>query len=223
MNFKAAVGYARTSGLINPKTSIPNQIRSIEKYCHEKEIKLHQIYVDECKSGTKVQGRDSYIQMMTRLDMEYINTVVVSNFDRLNRDSLEFTKTVTALKHKGIGVLSIMQNANSIELTPIQISMAGLQVEMENNFRADRLKDGRKRMQSLGKFHKNNTPFGYDLDDERYLQINNKEAEIVKFIFDKFEILKNYSHLLLELKEKYEIFGPWSDTKKIKIKKFICY
>lgn len=206
MEFKVAVGYARTSGEINPKTSIPNQIHVIEEYCKEHKIFLKKIYVDECKTGTQVQGRDQYIQMIDTLEAEKVDLVIVSNFDRLSRKSFEFTGTVKKLKQNYIDVYSIAHGLNTLSMQDIQISIAGAQAEWENNMRIERLSSGRKHVRSQGKFNANNVPFGYKLDEERYLIIHPEEAIIVKELFDVFLSKKNYAHTIKEIKEKHPTF-----------------
>ena len=54
---RVAVGYARTSSIINPKSSIPNQHKLITEYCKNHNILLREILTDEEKSGIRVEGR----------------------------------------------------------------------------------------------------------------------------------------------------------------------
>lgn len=217
MRNKIADGYVRTSGEINPKTSIPNQINTIKEYCKNNQIILRKIYKDECKTGTKVEGRNQYIEMKRTLENANINTIVVSNFDRFSRDSLEFTKTVTALKKQGIGVISVAQNQNSMDMSSLEIAFAGIQAEMENNFRIERLATARNQVRKQGKFNPNTCPFGYSLDSNRYLVINEEEATIVKEIFEIFLQEDTYAKTFKRIKEKYPSFSHRAD----KIKKIL--
>lgn len=200
MNFKIAVGYARTSGEINPKTSIPNQINAIEEFSRDHQVFLRKIYVDECKTGTKVEGRDQYAQMTQLLDEEDINMVIVSNFDRFSRNSLDFTRTITTLKRRGIGIYSLAQNSNTMNMSAVEIAMAAIQAEMENNMRIERLSSARNQVRRQGKFNSTNLPFGYTLDDQRYLIINQEETDIVKDVFEIFLREENYAKTFNQIK-----------------------
>ncbi|MFB6467395.1 recombinase family protein [Cytobacillus sp. Hz8] len=206
MDFKIAVGYARTSGEINPKTSIPNQINAIKEYCQNHQIILRKIYMDECKTGTRVEGRDGYLEMKHALEKENINTVVVSNYDRFGRDSLEFTKTIVSLKKIGVGVISVSQGSNSIDMSTIQIAMSGIQAEMENKFRIERLKTGREHVRKLGKFNIQLVPYGYQLNENRHLVINPHEAPIVQELFETFIREENFTRTYELIKAKYPSF-----------------
>lgn len=93
-----------------------------------------------------------------------------------------------------------------MDMSSIQIAMAGMQAEMENNFRIERLATGRRQVRKQGKFGSRTTPFGYSLDNERYLIINQKDAEIVKNIFELFLKEKNYRQTMKLIKEKFPSF-----------------
>jgi len=60
-----AVGYCRTSGEgQRNNTSIPRQRKAIEQFCQQKGWTFVGHYVDEAKSGSKVDGRDDFGRMM---------------------------------------------------------------------------------------------------------------------------------------------------------------
>jgi DNA invertase Pin-like site-specific DNA recombinase len=62
-----AGGYCRTSSEgQRENTSIPNQQHDITRFVKAQGWKLTRFYVDECKSGAKLAGRDEFQQMMPR-------------------------------------------------------------------------------------------------------------------------------------------------------------
>lgn len=87
LGIRVAVGYARTSGAINPEASIPTQKTQIEEYCQRNGIILREIFVDACKSGTTVVGRTAYYEMNRLIERERIDCMLVTYLDRLSRDS----------------------------------------------------------------------------------------------------------------------------------------
>jgi DNA invertase Pin-like site-specific DNA recombinase len=60
-----AVGYCRTSGEgQRDNTSIPRQKNEIERFIASNEWEFVGHYVDECKSGATVAGRDDFKRML---------------------------------------------------------------------------------------------------------------------------------------------------------------
>ncbi len=85
-----ACGYCRTSGEgQRDNTSIPRQKEAIEEYCrhHGFEFVVH--YIDESKSGAKVQGREAYQRMIRDAATQRFDLVVVFDITRLARDGAE--------------------------------------------------------------------------------------------------------------------------------------
>ncbi|SOB90551.1 DNA invertase Pin-like site-specific DNA recombinase [Ureibacillus xyleni] len=214
---RIAVGYARTSGIINPKSSIPTQMETIKKYCQKNNIILKHIFVDECKTGTKVEGRNQYQEMKKLIKTEQIDMVIVAFSDRLARDSYEFILTMNDMVEQGIEFVSVSENLTSHFMSPLQIVMMGLQVELENKQRNQRIIESSREKFRQGKFIYTKKPYGYDVDKNYYLIIKEDEAAIVRRIYEEFLKGKGTTLIARELnaeglynKEKEK---PWSNVK----------
>jgi site-specific DNA recombinase len=55
-------------------------------------------YVDESKSGSKIEGRDAFNQMIVDAAKDQFNVVVVYKIDRLARDGVDILSTAKVLK-----------------------------------------------------------------------------------------------------------------------------
>jgi site-specific DNA recombinase len=216
-NIRIAVGYARTSGIVNPKTSIPTQVDTIKKYCEKHSIILKHIFIDECKTGTKVEGRDQYQHLKKLIKNDQIDMVIVAFSDRLARDSYEFILTMNEMVEQGIEFVSVSEGLTSYRMTPLQIVMMGLQVEMENKQRNQRITASAREKFRKGKFIYGRKPYGYDVDENNYLIIKEAEAKIVRRIYEEFLNGKGTTQIARELnaeglydKEKEK---PWSNVK----------
>lgn len=107
----------------------------------------------------------------------------------------------------------LKEEANSLS----QIVMMGLQVELENKQRNQRIVESAKSKYRQGKFIYPRKPYGYDIDENYYLIIKEDEAAIVRRIFKEFLKGKGLMQIARELnaeglynKEKEK---PWSNVK----------
>jgi site-specific DNA recombinase len=94
-----AVGYGRTSGETQrDNTSIPNQKDDITHFVKSQNWTLTRFYVDECKSGAKIAGRDDFQQMMRDAANNRFDVIVVWDMSRFGRDGLDILNSAKTLK-----------------------------------------------------------------------------------------------------------------------------
>lgn len=102
-----AVGYCRTSGEgQRDNTSIPRQRKDIENFITVNEWKFLNHYVDESKSGSKIEGRDNFKQMMRDAANGKFDIIVVYDITRFARDGADIIGESRVLKSNfGIHVI----------------------------------------------------------------------------------------------------------------------
>lgn len=94
-----AAGYCRTSGEgQRDNTSIPTQRQSIETYCKGESWPLVEYYVDECKTGSKIEGRDQFQQMMRDVALGLFDVIVVYDITRFARNGADIIDKARFLK-----------------------------------------------------------------------------------------------------------------------------
>lgn len=206
---KVAVGYARSSGKVNPKSSIPNQIDIIRKYSEDKNIILQDIFIDECKTGTKVDGRTSYQLLKDFLkDHDEVDILLVAFFDRLGREAYELILGYEGIKENNVELIFISEGLSSKYITPSQLAMLALQSEMENKMRHKRISDSKNQKIKQGKYLFSNVPpYGYNFDENRMLAINPEKVEIVRQIFNLFLKGKNTTEIYQFIKGNFKNNG----------------
>ncbi|MBT3193133.1 MAG: recombinase family protein, partial [Verrucomicrobia bacterium] len=92
-------GYCRTSGEgQRDNTSIPRQREAIEDYGRANGWALVHVYIDESKSGSKVEGRDEFQQMMRDAANEAFDGVVVYDITRFARSGADIIDRARFLK-----------------------------------------------------------------------------------------------------------------------------
>ncbi|WNB93417.1 recombinase family protein [Bacillus sp. NEB1478] len=184
---KYGVAYVRTSSLSNPKESIPNQIKEIKKHCKKNNVYLLKIFIDEAKTGTSVDNREQYKLFRQTIENEQIDTVMVSFSNRLGRESYEIAMLLSqVIKKRNLEFVSVSEGLVTENLSPLQIAMISLQAEMENNIRIKVTQEGWKKALEQGKFAYGTVPFGYQKNAGSFLEINEKEATIVRKVFELF-------------------------------------
>jgi len=104
---KRAVGYARTSGeKQRDNTSIPRQKAEIEKFIANQEWQFIHHYVDESLSGSKIEGRDDFKQMMKDAANGQFDIIVIYDIDRFARDGSDIiSESRTLKKHFEVDVI----------------------------------------------------------------------------------------------------------------------
>jgi len=102
-----AVGYCRTSGeKQRDNTSIPNQRNDIAKFVEQRGWELVRFYVDEAKTGSKIEGRDGFQQMVKDAAAGLFDLIVVYDVDRFARDGSDIITQTKFLKENfGIDVI----------------------------------------------------------------------------------------------------------------------
>lgn len=99
-----AVGYCRTSGEgQRDNTSIPRQRDAIESTCKREGWKLVRHYIDECKSGSTIAGREEFCRMMADAEVGAFDVAIPYDATRFSRDGCDLIYTARDWK-KRLGV-----------------------------------------------------------------------------------------------------------------------
>lgn len=94
-----AVGYCRTSGEgQRDNTSIPRQKQAIEEFIRYNEWMFTDFYVDECKTGSKEEGRDSFQQMLRDAANDRFDIIVVFDIKRFSRKGGDIIRNAEFLR-----------------------------------------------------------------------------------------------------------------------------
>ena len=107
-----AVGYSRTSGEgQRDNTSIPRQKSDIEKFIKSNKWQFVRHYVDESLTGSKIEGRKEFQQMLRDAANDKFDVVIIFDIDRFARDGSDVLSTSSFLKKNyGIDVIDVKAN-----------------------------------------------------------------------------------------------------------------
>ncbi|MGZ3806093.1 MAG: recombinase family protein [Pseudobdellovibrionaceae bacterium] len=108
---KRVACYARTSTLLQD-TGLESQVRVLQQYCEQNDIKNVQFFTDNGISGTK-SSRPALDQMMEAVDRGEISSVVVHSFSRFARSTTHLLNALTIFKNKGVHFVSISERIDT--------------------------------------------------------------------------------------------------------------
>lgn len=165
--------------------SLKNQKEVFAEYAKNNGYELVQLYADEGISGTKLKNRTAFLQMMADAREHKFQKVFVKDVSRLSRNTMHFLQILRELKELDIELVFLNSNMTSMDGELLLTIMAVLAQEESGNL-SKRVKFGKKKNAEKGKVP--NIVYGYDkVKGELFsLKINEKEAEIVRYIYDLY-------------------------------------
>jgi len=199
-----AVGYCRTSGEgQRDNTSIPNQCATIESFCHTNDWKFGRHYIDESKTGSKIEGRDEFQQMLKDAALEKFDLIVVYDVTRFARDGVDILGQAKFLRQAfGIHVVDTKGrfDSRSSGNTLLNFVHAGLS-EDERLRIMDRTIRGRIRRAEEGKPWSGNKPFGRDFDPATGKWSVNERGRRMRQLLERYAAGERIHDLLREFTE----------------------
>lgn len=195
--------YSRKSKFTGKGESIENQIELCKQH-----IKIHNqdiidediiIFEDEGYSGGNT-CRPQFQNMMKQIRTKQIKAIICYRLDRISRNVGDFAKLKEELDDYNVTFTSIRDDFDTS--TPggrAMMMMVSVFAQLERETTAERIRDNMHELAKSGRWLGGNTPTGYkstqivgsvDINGKERkaykLNIINKEAEIVKLIFNKF-------------------------------------
>ena len=182
-NFGAAV-YARTSSA-NQRLgySIDEQIRRCWERCKSNDWEVRYVFADEAESGRDTE-RPEFQRLVETAQQKMFDVVIFWKLDRFCRSLVDLVKVEEQLSQYDVSLQSVTEHIDTT--TPVgRFNFRNLAsaAELETDLTSQRVQMG---MYGLAKDHKwpnSQPPLGYTLSNEGRLEINDKEAELVRRIY----------------------------------------
>ena len=181
---KTAVIYARYSSDAQSEQSIDGQLRVCEEYAKKNNILILNTYIDRAMTGTN-DNRPDFQKMIKDSAQRNFQFVLVYKLDRFSRNKYETAIHKNTLKQNGVKVLSAMEN---IPDTPEGIILESLLEGMNAYYSAElaqKVSRGMKETRRKGLYQGGTVLYGYKIDG-RKIVINESEAEIVRYIYQRY-------------------------------------
>jgi len=146
------------------------------------------VYADEAITGTQVTKREGFQKMIQACMEGDVDMVITKSISRFARNTLDTLKYVRMLKEKDIAVYFEDEKINTLsmdgELLLVVLSSVAQQ-EVENI--SNNVKKRLSMKMSRGELVGFGSALGFDYDPQtKQITVNEKEAEIVRYIFNRY-------------------------------------
>lgn len=195
--------YARKSVSDPQSESIENQINLSTQYCKDKfKYKSIHEYCDKGYSG-KNTNRPGFQKLLTDIQSNRIDTILVYKMDRLFRNTKDFYSMLDIFEKYNIKFISITENFD-LDSSSGRV-MAGIYsifAQFERESISQRIKDNMYQSAKKGSWMGGPAPFGYKFNrycenNKKlcYLEIDTEKSEIVKLLFSRYLKFKSLTRL----------------------------
>lgn len=195
-NFSKKIDRLRVAAYCRVSTDSEDQLNSYKSQVKHYTDYINQnpdwvfagIYADEAITGTQTIKREDFQRMINDAMNGEIDMVVTKSISRFARNTLDTLKYVRLLKGKNVAVFFEEENINTLtmdgELLLVILSSVAQQ-EVENI--SANVKKGLKMKMQRGELVGFQGCLGYDYHPEtKSISVNEKEAEIVRYIFRRY-------------------------------------
>lgn len=186
------------------KDSLPMQRSDLIQYCKLiLNTENYEIFEDAGYSG-KNMDRPAFKDMMNKVRSGQFTHILVWKIDRISRNLLDFASMYTELKKLHVTFVSKNEQFDtSTAMGEAMLKIILVFAELERNMTSERVRATMISRAEDGLWNGHHIPIGYEYDREsRSFVINEKEAEIVRMIYDMYEESKSTSIVSRRLNEK---------------------
>jgi site-specific DNA recombinase len=165
--------------------SISAQLQTLRQYAHLYGWSIAEEYVDEGISGKDIKGRPAMQRMISDVEKEKFQAVLVWKISRLSRNMLDTLVLLDKFEEYDVKFISYSENFDtSSPIGKLVVQLMASIAEMERNTLSENVKLGMTQRAKEGSWN-GGVVFGYD-SIEKELIVNPKEAEIVELIFNLY-------------------------------------
>ena len=191
-----AVIYARFSSHNQRDESIDAQERACREYAQRNGLQIIEIYADRAKSGTSSE-REEFQRMIKDSGDKKFRYLLIHKLDRFSRNKYDAVIFKKKLRMNGVTIISVTENLDD---SPESIMLESVIEGMAQYYSSNLAREVRKGQRETALQHKHlggTPPLGLEVDpNTRKYVINEKEAEIVRIIFEKYADGIGYNQIL---------------------------
>jgi len=162
---------------------------------------VSEFYDDGGWSGGTM-NRPAISQLLDDVKADKVDVIVVYKVDRLTRSLADFAKIVEILDENEASFVSVTQSFNTTtSMGRLTLNVLLSFAQFEREVTGERIRDKVAASKKKGMWMGGGVPFGYDVL-ERQLVLNQSEAEIVRWMFERYIDIKSVPQLVEEMAVK---------------------
>ena len=156
-------------------------------------------YDDPAFSGGNME-RPALKRLMADIEDGKIDVVVIYKIDRLTRSLADFSKMVEVFERYGVSFVSVTQQFNTTtSMGRLMLNILLSFAQFEREVTGERIRDKITASKKKGMWMGGIPPIGYDVENRRLVP-NEREAKVVRHIFQRFVELGSSTLLVKELR-----------------------
>jgi DNA invertase Pin-like site-specific DNA recombinase len=202
--------YARYSTDMQNASSIDDQVRNCRELLHDDEVEIG-IFSDSGISGSSIQNRPSFKEMMRLVEAESVSVIITESIDRLSRNQAQIAQMFAITEYHNVAIRTVLEG----EVEDIHIGIKGTMNAIELKKISARTRRGQTGAVLAGKFP-GGLAYGYKMGREKgERQINEDEATIVRWIYNlclEGESIKGIARRLNQQEIKTNRGNKWASS-----------
>jgi DNA invertase Pin-like site-specific DNA recombinase len=156
-------------------------------------------YDDPAYSGGNME-RPALQRLLSDIESGKIDVVIIYKIDRLTRSLADFSRMVEVFEQHRVSFVSVTQNFNTTtSMGRLMLNILLSFAQFEREVTGERIRDKIAASKRKGMWMGGIPPLGYDVDNRRLVP-NEREANIIRHIFQRFVELGSSTMLVKELK-----------------------
>ncbi|MEG0692797.1 MAG: recombinase family protein, partial [Oscillospiraceae bacterium] len=146
------------------------------------------IYADAGISGTQSDNRDDFQRMILDATSGLVDIIITKSISRFARNTMDTLKYVRLLKEHNVAIIFEKENINTLTMNgEMLLTILSSLAQQESESLSANVKMGLKMKMKRGELVGFQGCLGYDYDkDTKSISINEQEAVIVRYIFDRY-------------------------------------
>ena len=155
-------------------------------------------YDDPAFSGGHME-RPALKRLIADIEAGKVDVVVIYKIDRLTRSLADFSKMVEVFERQGVSFVSVTQQFNTTtSMGRLMLNVLLSFAQFEREVTGERIRDKIAASKRKGMWMGGVPPLGYDVENRRLVP-NQKEAKLIRQIFERFVELGSGTKLVKEL------------------------
>lgn len=173
----------------------------IKSQVHQGWTIIEKHYDDGGFSGGNM-NRPALQELLNDIKEGLVDMVVVYKIDRLSRSLLDFTKMIDVFDKANCSFISVTQNFNTADsMGRLMLNVLLSFAQFEREISGERIRDKIAATRKKGMWTGGRVALGYDVVNKK-LVINEKEAKIVRYVFNRYLEMPSEDKIANELNEK---------------------
>ncbi len=146
--------------------------------------------------------RPALKRLMKDIEAGLIDVVIVYKIDRLTRSLYDFAQMMEIFDRHGVSFVSVTQQFNTTtSMGRLTLNMLLSFAQFEREITGERIRDKLAASKRKGMWMGGTPPLGYDVINRR-LEINEQEANTVRFLFERFIATRSVTAVAKEAQEQ---------------------